>query len=147
MENNIPNNYRCIKMKILLILMIFLPTLSVAETTQSKDSEAADKENDVSSELTLVPNSEAQMLLDYSKSDFRDPYDRWPDITGWLVNNLYGFVPIPIIITEPAVGYGGGLSLLFVSPKKPRFKTPPNLYAVAGAYTKRHLWVRRWISR
>ncbi|MCZ8488521.1 hypothetical protein O9992_18605 [Vibrio lentus] len=28
--------------------------------------------------------------------------------------NAYGFLPVPILITEPAVGYGGGFTGIFM---------------------------------
>jgi hypothetical protein len=43
---------------------------------------------------------------------FIDPADGMPDTSNWLLNS-HGVLPVPIIITEPAVGYGGGLALLF----------------------------------
>lgn len=122
-----------------LFVILMMASNAMAEETKTQETKNAQNKEDIAEAEEILKDhspSAQQMLIDYSKSDFRDPYDRWPDITGWIINNLYGFVPIPIIITEPAVGYGGGLSLLFVSPKKERFKEPPNLYAVAGAYTE-----------
>jgi hypothetical protein len=43
---------------------------------------------------------------------FRDPEDGRLDMSEWLLTKK-GFLPIPIIITEPALGYGGGLVLAF----------------------------------
>jgi hypothetical protein len=43
---------------------------------------------------------------------FRDPDDGRLDMSEWLLTKK-GFLPIPIIITEPAVGYGGGLAVAF----------------------------------
>ena len=48
---------------------------------------------------------------------FIDPHDGKFDASDWLVN-AKGFLPVPIIITEPAVGYGGGAALLFFHAKK-----------------------------
>jgi len=45
---------------------------------------------------------------------FRDPEDGRLDMSEWLLTKK-GFLPIPIIITEPALGYGGGLVLAFFS--------------------------------
>ena len=45
---------------------------------------------------------------------FRDPEDGHLDMSEWLLTKK-GFLPIPIIITEPALGYGGGLVLAFFS--------------------------------
>src|SRR5262249_54190081 len=43
---------------------------------------------------------------------FRDPDDGQFDASEWLLDRK-GFLPVPIIITEPAVGYGGGVALLY----------------------------------
>lgn len=45
---------------------------------------------------------------------FKDPVDGRFDLGEHLAENAYGFMPIPIIITEPAVGYGGGVVGLFL---------------------------------
>jgi hypothetical protein len=31
------------------------------------------------------------------------------DMSQYLAENRYGFLPVPLAITEPAIGYGGGL--------------------------------------
>jgi hypothetical protein len=41
-----------------------------------------------------------------------DPQDHKFDVSQWLLERK-GFLPVPIIITEPAVGYGGGVALVF----------------------------------
>jgi hypothetical protein len=43
---------------------------------------------------------------------FIDPHDGKFDASHWLLSRK-GFLPVPIIVTEPAVGYGGGAALLF----------------------------------
>jgi len=43
---------------------------------------------------------------------FTDPQDGRMDASKWLLQRR-GFLPVPIIITEPAVGYGGGLGVVF----------------------------------
>ncbi|QYJ97633.1 BamA/TamA family outer membrane protein [Shewanella alkalitolerans] len=44
---------------------------------------------------------------------FKDPTDGRVDASQWILNNAHGFMPVPILITEPAVGVGGGAALLF----------------------------------
>ena len=44
-------------------------------------------------------------------SKMRDPVDGQFDISGFL-DTAYGFVPIAMPITEPAVGYGAGVGLV-----------------------------------
>jgi hypothetical protein len=79
---------------------------------------------------------------------FRDPEDGEIDLSKWLLESK-GFLPVPIIITEPAVGYGGGLMALFfrqsmseaaaASAGKDRL-VPPEIYAVGGAKTENGTW-------
>ena len=45
---------------------------------------------------------------------FRDPEDGAVDLSGWLASRT-GVLPIPVPITEPAVGYGGALGLVHFS--------------------------------
>jgi hypothetical protein len=46
------------------------------------------------------------------RSVFTDPEDGKLDASEWLLERK-GFLPVPILITEPAVGYGVGAALLF----------------------------------
>ena len=48
---------------------------------------------------------------------FFDPEDGQLDLSYFL-ENPRGFLPIPIVITEPAIGYGGGLAGMFLRPRK-----------------------------
>ena len=48
---------------------------------------------------------------------FIDPKDGKVDMSQWLLGQT-GFLPVPIIITEPAVGVGGGAALLFFHESK-----------------------------
>lgn len=75
---------------------------------------------------------------------FIDPDDAHVDTSDWLVNRK-GFLPIPILITEPAVGYGGGVALMFVrnsirenAEKATESKrlTPPDIWVLGGAGTE-----------
>ena len=43
---------------------------------------------------------------------FKDPEDSRLDASQWLVGRRR-FLPVPLVITESAVGYGGGLALAF----------------------------------
>ncbi len=49
---------------------------------------------------------------------FFDKDDGWLDGSDWVLNNAVGFMPIPILITEPAVGEGIGLAAAFFHPPK-----------------------------
>jgi len=50
-------------------------------------------------------------------SRFRDPEDGQFDVSSFL-EKPRGFLPVPIVITEPAVGYGGGLVGMFLRPRE-----------------------------
>jgi hypothetical protein len=76
---------------------------------------------------------------------FRDPEDGAFDISNHLASAT-GFLPIPIIITEPAVGYGGGLLAAYFhgsveewTARAGRFR-PPNISLAGGFYTANGSW-------
>jgi len=78
------------------------------------------------------------------KELFRDPQDGALDASEWLLDRK-GFLPVPIVITEPAVGYGAGAALVFfreslrerATKVKPGEKlTPPDIYVGAFAATE-----------
>ena len=46
-------------------------------------------------------------------AQFTDPEDGALDASEFIIDKK-GFLPVPVLITEPAVGYGAGLGLLFV---------------------------------
>ena len=78
------------------------------------------------------------------------------DMSDWLLERQ-GFLPVPIIVTEPAVGYGGGLALLFFHASKPRADQsdpnrtrestdrkagpgPPGISGIGGFATENGTW-------
>lgn len=72
-----------------------------------------------------------------------DPTNGELDASSWLLERK-GFLPVPIIVTEPAVGYGGGLAILFFN-ESPRERAeaaqggrraPPDVFGFAAAATK-----------
>ena len=88
--------------------------------------------------------------------EFIDPQDGMFDVSHWLAERK-GFFPIPIIITEPAVGFGLGAGLLFLhdplAGKTPEGETfdpqnvddegrliPPSVSGLFGAYTENGTW-------
>ncbi|WP_011297962.1 BamA/TamA family outer membrane protein [Cupriavidus necator] len=83
------------------------------------------------------------------KLSFFDPEDGMLDASDFLLNHK-GALPVPTIITEPAVGYGFGLGLLFFSQSMAEAQAsakasgkrpaPPNITAVGGAYTENGTW-------
>jgi hypothetical protein len=96
--------------------------------------------------LPLLPSlSLAAGLFD----GFKDPIDGQFDTGDWLLNRR-GVLPVPIIITDPAIGYGGGAALLFFhKSKKDKEKEasneplglPPSVSAAFGAGTENGTWM------
>lgn len=75
---------------------------------------------------------------------FRDPGDGRFDASRWLAGRT-GFLPVPLVITEPAIGYGGGLGLAFfhrdpgdaaAAPADGRRRAPPSISVALGAATE-----------
>lgn len=80
-------------------------------------------------------------------SKFKDPEDGKFDISEYLLDNLVGFMPIPLIITEPAVENGLGIAGAFFHRPKADQMQPgddnlimPNISVVAAAYTGNDSW-------
>ena len=74
-----------------------------------------------------------------------DPEDGMLDASDWLAS-AKGFLPVPIIISEPAVDAGLGLAGVFFH-KRPESETResdeferPSLSAIAAAYTGNDSW-------
>lgn len=80
---------------------------------------------------------------------FFDEEDGMLDMSDYLLNHK-GALPVPMVITEPAIGYGFGLGLLFFSESMAEAAqkakvagagpAPPNITAVGGAYTENGTW-------
>jgi hypothetical protein len=75
-------------------------------------------------------------------SKFRSPEDNWLDVSKFL-DQRYGFLPIVLPITEPAVGYGGFGGLAFLD--KPLGQSlggygRPDITAVGGLGTENGTW-------
>ena len=52
-----------------------------------------------------------------------------------------GLLPVPIIITEPAIGYGGGLAMVYFHEKLAKQKgIPPSVSAVVAGATENGTW-------
>ena len=83
-------------------------------------------------------------------SQFIDPKDGRLDMSEWLAGQT-GFLPIPILISDPAVGYGGGLGLLFFHESKEELPVeeneddmlslPPSVSFLVGAGTENGSWL------
>jgi hypothetical protein len=87
-------------------------------------------------------------------SKFRSAEDGWLDVSGFL-DEKYGFLPIVIPITEPAVGYGAAGALAFLS--KPLGEARdgfgrPDITIAGGLGTENGSWgllagdIRHWLG-
>ena len=80
---------------------------------------------------------------------FHDPSDGAFDLSDYLLNHS-GFLPVPVVITDPMVGTGGGAMLMFfdesMAQAAQRAKSegttmaPPNITGVGGAATDNGTW-------
>lgn len=94
--------------------------------------------------LLFSINGLAQSPKKEGISMFRDTLDGKIDLSRYIID-AKGFVPIPIIITEPALGsFGGGIAPLFITPKKkPEGYTgyaAPDVTVGFGMYTANKSW-------
>ena len=85
---------------------------------------------------------------------FFDPEDGQFDLSYFL-ENPRGFLPIPIVVTEPAVGYGGGAAGMFLRPRREAGDegwARPDISAVGAFGTQNGTWgafagdASRWLD-
>ena len=78
-----------------------------------------------------------------SENIFTDTLDNKFDVSKFL-QTKFGFLALPIIITEPAIGYGGGATAFFIHRnKKEQVKGTrgfPSISALGGFYTGTKSW-------
>jgi hypothetical protein len=75
-------------------------------------------------------------------SKYRDLEDGQFDISSYLATPKR-FLPVPIVVTEPAVGYGGGLAGMFIRPRENAGSegyARPNVSVLGGFATENGTW-------
>ena len=91
----------------------------------------------------MSPPSLRQLLPNIRPpAKFRDPDDGQIDLSRFLATPRR-FMPVPLVVTEPAVGYGGGLAAMFLRPRKAAGDegfARPNISIVAGIATENGTW-------
>ena len=124
-----------------VIVLIFCASSLVAQ-------EAIEQTGELEQAEIIEEAAEADGEQDGSTSKFRDPEDGKFDISQVLLDSLVGFMPIPIIITEPAVDNGLGIAGAFFHKAKADQMQPgddnlilPNISVVAAAYTGNDSWL------
>jgi len=80
-----------------------------------------------------VTSSFAQTELSWFKRNFIDPEDGVLDVSEWLRKG--GFLPVPLVVTEPAVENGAGIALTFIGTGDPAADIPPDISGVAAIGT------------
>ena len=73
---------------------------------------------------------------------FLDPVDGQLDLSHFL-ENPRGFLPVPLVVTEPAVGYGGGGAAMFLRPRREAGEegwARPNISVLGGVATQNGTW-------
>ena len=129
---------------IALVVSVFSASSLLAQEAieQSEELEEAEKVEEAGEA------AEADGEQKGSTSKFRDPDDGRFDISQHLLESLVGFMPIPIIITEPAVDNGLGIAGVFFHKAKADQMQPgddnlilPNISVVAAAYTGNDSWL------
>ena len=92
---------------------------------------------------TLFASSNISQKTEPQEVDlFTSEEDGAFDVSSYLATR-YGFMPVPMIITEPAVGYGGGATLLFLHDtfaSTLERKSPPSMSGVMAAGTQNGTW-------
>jgi len=73
------------------------------------------------------------------KISFRDSTDNAIDVSDWLLNKK-GFLVIPSIVTEPAVGYGAAAAAIYFHSSYADKKAPPSMSGVFGMGTENGTW-------
>ncbi len=96
--------------------------------------------------LALLWLSLPVSLAQKERLSFRDSIDRQFDMSDFIITRK-GFVPVPAIITEPALGgFGGALAPVFIEPNKPKevngklYPMAPNITTAFGGYTLNDSW-------
>ena len=76
------------------------------------------------------------------KVSFKDPEDGAFDVSAFL-KSRQGFMFIPIIVTQPAIGYGGGGAVTFFHPHKAGTsnRIAPNISGILGLGTQNKTWM------
>jgi|CryBogDrversion2_1035201.scaffolds.fasta_scaffold00325_4 hypothetical protein len=100
--------------------------------------------NPLNDNLTVKDTSLSKVKPAKKKISLKDTLDHNLDFSDYLIN-MHGFVPWPVIISEPSLGnFGLALAIVFISPKKTAAKEEqfhfPDITGVAGMWTLNNTW-------
>jgi len=125
--------------------IIALAVATITRGAESSDSPGA---------AEIGPHAASADSQPAGRSRFFDPDDGQFDVSQ-LLEHPYGFIPIPVVVTEPAVGYGGGIVGMFLRPREEAGNegwTRPNISGVGGLATQNGTWLAfagdtsRWLD-
>jgi len=91
--------------RLLLLSLVVVASGAIAQTS----SEALRSADSVAEATAVAKRT--------GRARFFDPQDGNVDLSYFL-EDARGFLPIPIVVTEPAIGYGGGLAGMFLRPRR-----------------------------
>jgi hypothetical protein len=89
-------------------------------------------------EATAAAGADPPADRSTARSRYFDPEDDRFDMSSFL-ENPRGFLPIPLLVTEPAVGYGGGAAGMFLRPRREAGEqgwARPDISAVGAVVTQ-----------
>ena len=89
--------------------------------------------------LLVLTSCFAQAQESKFNTMFRDSLDHAFDISNWLASKS-GFLFVPSIITEPAVGYGLAGAAVYFHSSYTEKKRPPSMTGIIGAVTENGTW-------
>jgi hypothetical protein len=115
-----------------LLLVLVLGTSGAIAQTISEPLRSAE----IVSEATEIDAKRT------GRARFFDPQDGQLDLSYFL-ENPRGFLPIPIVVTEPAVGYGAGGAGMFLRPRREAGDegwARPDISAVGAFATENGTW-------
>jgi len=104
--------------------------------------------------VAMAESSPTAASASTAPSKFRSAEDGWLDVSDFL-DEKYGFLPVVIPITEPAVGYGAAGGLTFINKPLAEARAGfgrPDMTLVGGMGTENGSWgavagdVRHWLD-
>jgi len=124
-------------------------TLIATPTSLRAEETAIATDTDAQGKLSSTENAKR---TGYAR--FFDPKDGAFDLSYFL-EDPRGFLPVPIVVTEPAVGYGGGAVGMFLRPRREAGEegwARPDISALGGFGTENGTWgafggdASRWLD-
>lgn len=121
---------RCAARSAITLLLLAQVPLAFAQGAAIRDTAA----------LAAATAQEEPVRTGWSR--FFDPDDGQFDLSYFL-EKPHGFLPVPIIVTEPAIGYGAGMAGMFLRPRREAGEagwSRPNISALGAFATENGTW-------